>query len=273
MKIFKIIIFLSSWLLVISCEDVIDVDLDTAPPRLVIDASIDWIKNTPGNEQKIILSTTTAYYSDQFPTVSGAIITITNSIGTVFDFTESSIIGEYVCDNFEPVIGEDYTLNILLNGETYTATERLLAVPVIEDTIEQNDAGGFGGNEIEITYFYQDNGGQENYYLFGFRDSNIVFPQYSVEDDEDNQGSLTPVYYSNEDLESGDVVNFKLYGISRRYFEYFRKVLIASGNDDGPFQSTPAEVLGNILNQTNSENYVYGYFRLAEVDSVDYTIQ
>ena len=273
MKIFNKILILTIGVFLIACEDVIEVDLNTAPQRLVIDASIDWVKNTNGNEQKIVLSTTTGYYNTEFPTVSGANITVTNTIGTVFNYIETSGTGEYICTDFEPVIGETYTLSIQLNGETYTATETLIATAAIEDTVEQDNAGGFGGDEIEITYYYQDNGTEENYYLYRFIDSNVAFPQDEVEDDENSQGNLTPVYYSNEDMEPGDVVNFKLYGISRRYHEYFKKLLIASGSGGGPFQTTPTAVRGNIVNQTNSDNYTFGYFRLTEVDVKDYTIE
>ena len=273
MKLVKKLSIIILGLLTISCEDVIDVDLETAAPRLVIDASIDWMKNTIGNEQKIIMSTTTGYYDENFPAASGATVTVTNTVGTIFRFVETPGTGEYICSDFEPRIGETYTLSVLWNRSTYTASETLTGVPAIEDAIEQNNDGGFGGNEIELTYYYQDNADQVNYYLFRFKDSNVVFPQYSVEDDENNQGSLTPVYYSNEDLTAEDTVNFKLYGISRRYFEYFKKVLVASGNDDGPFQSVPNEVRGNIINQTDAENYTYGYFRLSEVDTREYTVQ
>lgn len=273
MRILKKILILTISIFLVSCEDVIEVDLDTAEPRLVIDASIDWVKGTPGNEQKIILSTTTGYYNEEFPSVSGADIAITNTAGTIFNFIETSGTGEYICTNFEPAIGETYTLTVQLNNEAYTATETLIAVPEIENTIEQENEGGFGGDEVEVTFYYQDNGNQVNYYLFKFSDDNVAFPQYSVEDDENNQGNLTPVYYSNEDLEPGDLINFKLYGISERFYDYFKKILIASGNDDGPFQSTPTPVRGNILNQTNSKNYTFGYFRLSEVDTKDYTIQ
>ncbi|WP_416444483.1 DUF4249 domain-containing protein [Leeuwenhoekiella sp. A16] len=273
MRIIRKIAVLLIGLLLTACEDVIDVDLDTAPPRLVVDASIDWLKNTSGNEQKIMLSTTTAYYSTEFPSVSGADITINNSKGSVFEFIEIPGTGEYVCTNFEPVLGEVYTLTILQNGERYTASEELVATSPIEDTIEQNNTGGFGADEIELTYYYRDDGTKVNYYLFGIKDSHIIFPQYSVEDDENNQGNLTPVYYSNKDLETGDLVSFKLYGISKRYYEYFKKVLVASGNDDGPFQSTPTAVRGNIINESNSADYTFGYFRLSEVDSKEYKIQ
>lgn len=273
MKILKKYIIIALGLVLISCEEVIDVDLKTADPKLVIDASIDWEKNTTGNQQKIKLTTTTAYYSTEFPTVSGANIIITNSANTAFNFIENPGTGEYICNNFVPVLGETYTLTINLNGETYKATETLMSVPKIEDNIVQNNTGGMAGDEIELTYYYQDNPTEQNFYIYSNSNPHIAFPQYQAEDDSNNNGGLTPVYYSNKDLKPGEVVNIKLYGISKRYYDYFRKILNASGNDDGPFATTPTAVRGNINNQTNSGNFPYGYFRLSEVAKRNYTIQ
>ena len=53
MKTLKHSIFLFCLLFIVSCEDVIEVDLDTAEPKLVIDASLRWIKNTNGQSQQI----------------------------------------------------------------------------------------------------------------------------------------------------------------------------------------------------------------------------
>ena len=273
MKNLKKYIIIALGMILISCEEVIDVDLDTAPPKLVVDASIDWVKDTSGNQQKIKLSTSTGYYSADFPSVSGATITIANSASAVFNFVENPGTGEYICTNFVPVIGETYTLTIHLNGETYTATDKMMGAPKIEDNILQNNEGGMAGDEVEITYYYQDNPLETNYYIFSNKNPHIAFPQYQVENDENNNGGLTPVFYSDKDLKPGDVVNIKLYGISKRYYDYFRKILNASGADTGPFATTPTSVYGNISNQTNSTNTPFGYFRLSEVDIKDYTIQ
>lgn len=273
MKIIKIYLIIVMGVFLISCEEVIDVDLDTAEPRLVIDAAIDWEKNTTGSQQKIRLSTTTAYYDDTFPAVNGANVTISNSANTIFNFIENVGTGEYICNNFVPVIGETYTLTISLNGETYKATETLMSVPKIEDNILQSNTGGMAGDEVEITYYYQDNDSQENYYIYSNKNPHIAFPQYQAEDDNESQGGLIPVYYSDKDLKSGEVVNLKLYGISKRYYDYFRKILNASGNNDGPFGTIPTAIRGNIDNPTNSANFPYGYFRLSEVATRDYTIQ
>lgn len=254
------------------CTDVINVDLDTNTPKLVIDASIDWVKNTTGNEQKIKLSTTTGYYSPTFPTVSGATVFVTNSANTIFSFTETAVTGEYICTNFVPTLEETYTLTITLNGETYTATETLIGTPDIETTIEQNNTGGFAGDEIEIKFKYQDDGNQENYYLTSVKTIYNPFPQYQSQEDKFFQGNLIPEDFSHEDLKTGNIVNLKLYGISKRYYEYFNKLLSSTGGG-GPFPSIPTLVRGNIINQTNSANFALGYFRLSEVAIRDYTIQ
>ncbi|MGN6495464.1 MAG: DUF4249 family protein [Agriterribacter sp.] len=263
----------SSCFLLLSCTKVVDVDLETTAPKLVIDASIDWVKGTAGNEQKIKLSTTTGYYSAEFPTVSGAAIVITNSAGAIFNFIEDPGTGEYSCSNFQPVISETYTLKVVLNGEIYTATETCIGVPDIEQNIEQNNAGGFGGDEVEITYYYRDNGDEVNHYLHRILSPVSTFPDYKAQDDLNNQGNLMQEYFSDKDLKVGDVINIRLYGISGRYYDYFRKLLAASGADSGPFQTTPGSVRGNIINQTHFANFAYGYFRLSEVAARDYTVQ
>lgn len=273
MKILKNYLIIAICLFLISCEKTVKVDVETAAPRLVIDASIDWVKNTAGNAQKIKLSTTTGYYSEEFPVVSGATVVVTNSSNTTFHFVENSGTGVYTCNNFEPVIGETYALSISVKGETYTATETLMGVADIESNIEQNDKGGMAADEVEITYYYQDDGSRENYYLYSVKIPQVAFPQYSAENDENSQGGLTPVYYSHKDLKPGDIVDLKLLGISRRYYDYFRKLLNASGNDDSPFSTVPTAVRGNIQNQTKSENYAYGYFRLSQVAARQYIIQ
>ncbi len=259
--------------LLLSCTKIVDVDLETAEPKLVIDASIDWVKGTTGNVQIIKLSTTTGYYSATFPTVSGADIVITNSAGSVFNFIEDPETGDYGCSNFHPVIGETYTLKVVLNGEVYTATETCIGIPDIEDNIAQNNAGGFGGDEVEIAYYYQDNGNEENYYLHRILSPVSAFPDYKAQDDKNSQGNLLQEYFSDKDLKAGDTINIRLYGISRRYYDYFRKLLAASGAGNGPFQTIPGSVRGNIINQTHFEKFAYGYFRLSEVDVMDYTIQ
>ena len=257
-----------------SCEEVIEVDLDTAAPRLVVDASIDWVRGTDGSQQTIKLSATTGYYDTEIPPVSGATVFITNSSGTTFDFTETPGTGDYVCNNFVPVINETYTLTVIHDGYTYTAVETLRSVPEITNIIQDNE-GGFLGEDIEVRFFFQDNGAEDNWYLTRFDVPVQPFPEYDAEEDRFNQGNEMFNFYSDEDLKAGDVIGIRFHSISQRYYNYMIQLstIAEGGSGGGPFQTPPTTVRGNLVNQTDINNFALGYFRLCEVEVLNYTIQ
>jgi hypothetical protein len=276
MKIFRQLILAFSAFLLMRCEEVINVDLNTISPTLVVDASIDWEKGTTGDTQTIKLTTTSDYYADEVPAVSGAIVKITNNNDKDFTFAEVPGTGQYTCTNFEPVAGETYTLTINYDGQSYTSLETLVTVPALKDNIEQINDVGFAGDEIEFKYFFQDNGSEENFYMSSVQAPFIKFPMYTVESDKMSQGNEMFLTFSHEDIAVGDLMTIRLYGISERYFGYMTRLLEATGRGplgDGPFTTTPAAVKGNIINQTNKANYALGYFRLSEVVTRNYVIQ
>lgn len=256
-----------------SCEEVVDVDLDTAPPKLVIEASINWQKGTSGKQQVIKLSTTTGYFDNIIPTVSGATIFIKNSKNDQFNFSEVPKTGKYVCTNFTPVIDETYTLTVISNGATYTATETMKSVAPIS-RIEQNDKGGITGDEIEIRAFYNDPADADNFYLFKYVYSNKITSTYYVSEDKFFQGNEYFSKSDDDDLKVGNEIEITHYGISKQYYNYMTiLVSIAGSNAGGPFQSPPATVKGNIINTTDKANYPLGYFSLSETDFKKYKIQ
>jgi hypothetical protein len=275
MKNIKYIILILTVFFFSACEEVVDVDLNTAPPRLVIDASIDWVKGTDGSLQTIKLTQTTDYYQETVPTVSGATVFITNSANTVFDFIEIPDTGEYVCTNFVPVIGESYTLTVQHDGQTYNATETLYAVPEISNVVQDNE-GGFLNEDIEVRFFFMDNGLEDNFYLVRFdADDVLPYPDYDALKDEFFQGNEMFDFIDNEDFKPGHVVGLRLYGVSERYYNYMMILIsmVEGGAGSGPFQTPPVNARGNIVNFADENNFALGYFRLGEVSSVDYTIQ
>lgn len=268
-----IVVTLISLITLSSCEDVVDVNLETAAPRLVIDASIKWQKGTTGNEQTIKLTTTTSFYNVMVPVVNGATVFITDSNATQYNFIEDAGTGNYISNNFNPVLNETYILTVQVNGQVYTATEKLIPTPTIE-SVNQNNEGGFLGEDIEVKFFFQDNGLEDNYYLIQFNSSITALPEYDVIDDEFFQGNQMFGLYFNEDIKANDVLDFTLHGISQGYYNYMNILLgVAGNNNQGPFQTPPATVRGNIINQTNFDNYALGYFRLSETDKMSYTVQ
>ena len=268
-KIFYILLILFCF----SCEDEIDVDLETEDPRLVIDASINWFKNTSGNEQTIKLSLTAPFFNNNIPPATGAEVFITDLNNNTFQFNEEGTTGIYTTTSFIPEINGVYNLTIIYNGETYTGTETLKSVTEI-DFIEQNNDGGFSGDETEIKAFYTDPVDEENYYFFEFISDIPEIPTLEVYDDEFTNGNQIFAFYTEEDLESGDVLTIKNYGVSERFYE-FMFILLQQGGEDGggPFETQPATVRGNCINQTNSDNYPLGYFRVSEASEFIYIVE
>jgi hypothetical protein len=273
MKKYTIIIALIFAFCNTSCEDVIDVNLKTAKPQLVVNAAILWQKGTLGNNQKIKLTTTTGYFDSVIPTVPGATVSVTNSSNMIFNFVEIPNTGVYECNNFIPVINEQYVLTIILNGETFTATETLKGVSNIT-SISQKNEGGFSGEEIEIKSFFNDPANTDDFYMFKFKSSVLAIPSYDIFDDSFTQGNENFGLYINEELKTGNTLDITLFGISKRYFEYMRKLTAVAGSaSGGPFATAPASVRGNLINKTNSKNFAFGYFNLSETDYKQYTVQ
>lgn len=258
-------------ILFISCEEVIDVNLNTTEPKLVIDASINWYKGTAGNQQEINLSLTAPFFEENIPPATGASVQITSG-NSIYIFTEDGTTGNYRNNNFVPIINETYQLTIQYNDETYTATETLKPVVAI-DHVEQNNTGGFSGEDIELKAYYTDPGNEENYYFFEFLSTATLAPSLEVYNDEFTNGNQIFGYYSHENLATNQQVTIRNYGVSEQFYNFMFILLQQNVQDGGPFETQPATVRGNCINQTNQENYPLGYFRLSEVDEVIYTTQ
>ena len=269
----KKIMFIACCLLLFTCEDVIELDLKTATPRLVIDASITWFKKTSGNNQLIKLTLTAPYYNTNVPPATGATVSITDTHNNTYNFIEENNSGIYRNQSFIPEINGVYKLKIIYKNEVYTATEILTPVVPI-DKVEQKSNGGFSGEEIEIKAYYTDPKDFKNYYFFEFinRESNKLC--LDVYDDKFIEGNQFFAFYSNENIKKGDELIIQNHGVSQRFYEYMVILLQQSYNESGnPFEVQPATLRGNCINDTNPENYPFGYFRASEVSVFNYIIE
>jgi len=256
-----------------TCEDIIDIELNTSEPKLVIEASINWVKNTPGNEQNIKLSLSGAYFDVTTTPANNAQVSIFDSNNNEFVFIEDGNTGIYSNNNFIPELNGVFSLNINYKGEIYSATETLMSVASI-DFVEQKNNGGFSGEETELKAYYTDPIDEENYYFFQFSNNLNLIPVLEVYDDEFNNGNQIFGFYTEEDLMSGDEVTIKNHGISQTFFEFMTILLLQNSEEGGgTFESIPATVRGNCINVSNPDNFPFGYFRLSEVDEVIYVVE
>jgi hypothetical protein len=264
----RIVTLLFVFALITSCEEVVDVDLNTSDPRLVIEASLNRLQDGTSSS-RVKLTLTGPFFNNQIPAVEDATVEISTDNGMSFSFNHQGN-GIYT----SPITLENdvnYTLEILYKGESYSATEQLVPVGNLE-FVEQNNTGGFSGDEIELKAFFNDPQGLGDYYFFeGVSQRGAVLDTFF---DRFFDGNLIFGFYRVKDLAAGDVVTLNLYGVNAQFYD-FMFVLLQQGSDQGggPFETHPATVRGNIINETNTDNFPLGYFRVSEVSTLVYTVQ
>lgn len=265
-KILKILFFINI-LFFYSCEEVVDVDLKESDPRLVVEASVFLDKEDPSPTQIIRLTTTAPFFEDQVAPATDALVRIFDDNGNDFLFFEIDP-GIYRSQNFTPEFNIKYYLEIIYKEELYTAQETLMAAPELE-FVEQDNTGGFSGDDIELKIYYTDFPEPGNFYLIRFLHGDLSFQIY---DDKFINGNRTFGFFVDENLSPEDRVEFEIQGISRSFYEYMFILRSQAGSAGGPFQNQPTTVRGNLVNTTNPDNFALGYFRLSERDNLTYTI-
>lgn len=266
MKKFLILIFCAG--ILISCQETISVDLNESPPRLVIDAKI-IVTYDSLYRADVILSTSTPFFENQQNFVNDASVRLIVENG---DFMVVPFKGEGRYSlGFKEGSHQKYTLEVVYNDETYTATEQLVHSVSLE-YVEQINNGGFFGDVIELKAYFNDPAGIENYYyLEEFSENDGATDVFS---DEFFNGNRFFVTYASDDLKPGSEVHFLLYGIDKEYYNFLSLLFQQSGASGGNrFATQPATIRGNIVNLTNPEHFPFGYFRISEVSRIDYTVQ
>ena len=275
-----------------SCEEVIDLNLDTAPKKLVIDAALDWKKGEAKAYPIVDISYTEAYFGETHsPAIDNAIVKIVSGSQT-YSLTLWDGTTTITSDNLNklkggsryvfpagisPELGKDYELIIELNGQTYTAKDKMLEAPVIpSNKIVQKENGGFLADRKEVRFYFDGiNDGVANAYLLKLSQSNISKTVYGTLDD--NYIANNKFFFimagvdNDEKLNKGDVVNVILYRIHPQYKE-FAQMIVQISRGQNPF-AIPTRPIGNIVNTTNKRENPLGAFRVAQYTTLQYTVK
>lgn len=251
-----------------SCEKVIEVDVPSIEPKLVVDAAFEiYFNENPVRSKTVVKLTETAdYFDETIPSALNATVFVTNlSDNSIIDFFDIDADGNYEPTNsFIPEENIEYELTVIYEGETYTGkATRVKSTPIL--AVTQEDGTLFTGNEVEISVTIQDELGVDNYYYFDFSNDN-----YSVIEDRffDGQEYQVPNFYLEDEIELPETVNIKMLGISKDYYNYLQILIEQSGEQGGgPFETVPTSLLGNMINRTNESNFPLGYFHIGEADT------
>lgn len=267
MKNIKIFIALCI-LLFANCETVVDVDVLSIEPKLIIDASFEVLfDETPVTANSIVkLKLSADYFDETIPTVTDATVFLTNlSSNAIIPFLDVNNNGNYTPTNsFIPEDNITYELTVIHDNETYKGkANKVKSTPFT--SVMQGDETLFSGKEIEVKVAFKDNLNEENYYLFDFTSNRILALEDRFFNGTDYNFSF---FYQEDDIEVPTNVTLRMSGITKEYYTYYRILLNQSGvNGGGPFQSVPSSLLGNMINKTKDANFPLGYFHISETDT------
>jgi hypothetical protein len=217
-----------------SCEKVIQVDLNSKDPQILIEARLP--KAGP-----CVVSITKTVNFDQtnvFPGVAGAVVTLSDEDGNS-EVLPMTGVGTYL-STMAGIEGKTYTLHVAVEGKTYTA-KSTMPLPVLMSSLTYDSIGFFGKQNYFAVPHINDPKGIANYYHFhlfvnGARDKTVM-----VQDDQFTDGNVvTQPLFGDLEIVKGDTVQVEMFNVDQPVYKYFFSL---SQTQDG--SATPANPVSN----------------------------
>lgn len=275
----------------VACEEVIFPTLENADPIYVVDA---WISNKP-EPQVIKLMRTQPYFEQELPPgVSGATITITDSEGKVYTFSEEAEAGVYTWTPLgAEVFGEvglTYSLTISVEGETLESYTDMSDAPPIDSITFNMQQGNSFIDDLYFAEFWATDlvPVGDAYWIKTYKngvllnkpsDINVAYDAaFGRGSDFSGVAFISPVRTSinpfDEDEDGnvlspyvvGDSVYVEIHSLSEAGFDFLNEVIIQTDRPGGfgELFSTPlANVPTNLKNSNANGTKVVGFFNVA----------
>ncbi|AHM61126.1 hypothetical protein D770_14360 [Flammeovirgaceae bacterium 311] len=244
--------------LLTACEKVIEVDLNSASPRYVIEGIV---TDGTGPHQVRITQTKNFDESNTFDGIDFAEVIISDNAGNS-EILAYAGDGIYQTSTLEGVPGRIYALRASIDGETFTSVSAM-PEPAVFDSLYIETFTTFR-DPVKIPYIsYSDTPGLKNYYRHILYINGLRAPSIYINTDERNDGGqlerALPYFRGNEEdrLKAGDVVTVELQTIERAVYDYFFSLDQTIEQD----AATPANPVSNITGGA------LGYFSAHSVQS------
>ncbi len=267
-----LLIFLFAWV-IYSCTEEMEIELDDEQTRLVVYGTL----STDTTIHTVRLSETSNYFDDaKPPAVSGAVVKIEGTDGTVINLHErSGEPGVYDTDsNTCGKIGVAYTLfinNVDIDddgkNETYQATDSIRPIGVADSVKLLYFENSFV--QLWQVHLFAEEPSGKDYYLFKFWVNNQLYTdtlsQVGVADDQflDSISRETGVplhpFIDATHTNPGDNITFELNSITEQYYNFFMQ-LQDEVDGQSPFEGPPSNVV------TNLNNGAVGFFGTYSID-------
>ncbi len=240
MNTIKLLIGLTLMLAFGSCQKVIDVDLNDADPKIVIEANFRATDSTV-----IVKVSYTSSFFDAYSqnTVNDAVVIITdgNGVNTVIPTIGS---GNYSIAGYIPTEGMTYSISVTHDGTTYSATSKLSSpLTMLVPRADFYDQGFFGEDGGYLVFFsFNDPVGLGNYYNVIYRANDTLYNKVSefvIGDDKLTDGNLVERPIFQDYYVVGDTISFELQAINKRVYDYYNELQSIAGGQSSAAPANP----------------------------------
>jgi hypothetical protein len=261
-NVIMVILIMVPFLIFPGCQKVINVDLNVAAPKIVIEG---LISDKRGPYSVSITKSGSYFNQPDLPTVSGAVITIRDNTGTT-DTLQKTAPGIYVTFRTRGIPGRTYTLNVISDNIDYTGTSTMLnhvdidSLKLVKSDIQRFDFSGNIHNDthMDIHCFFNDPLEKNFYRVKVYKNDSINIQSYRLFDDQYTNGEETDLRVAR--AEAGSTYRIELLSIDKSTYSYYRT--LADLLYTNPFfGSTPANP------NTNLSNEALGYFGACAISS------
>jgi hypothetical protein len=249
------------------CEKVVDIDLHTTGPQIVVEG----IVSDQQGPYTVSLSKTGYYFSPSltFPPVSGATVMIRDNAGTT-DTLEETRSGIYTSKTLRGLPGLTYALTVSANGGMYTGMSTMPQKVLIDSMYavsrRPNSPVGVG---YDVYLAFRDPPEPGNFYRINVHISNPLIlsdsidgRRYRLYSDKLSNGTETGYRVRlRRRANPGDTVTVDLMSIDRPTYEYYRSLDNILTSDRSPTSLSPANP------NTNLSGGSLGYFTAYAIDS------
>jgi len=238
------------------CTKVIDLKLGNDTGKLVIEGTFTDVIGA----QTVKLSRNVPFTNTNiYPTVSGATVVLTNSIGDKRSFTETSR-GIYTSTPLAGLERETYTLSVTTDSKTYTATSTIPTRVFLDSITTKNSLVNTSKHKKVLTVYYQDPKGLGNQYRFIIWIKGVQVKTVYAYNDDFNDGRYVALDLRVRDADdsdfgiyAGDTVTVEMQCIDKPMYTYWYSLQQQGSNNPGG-GVTPADP------PTNFSPVVLGYF-------------
>ena len=247
-----ILYIIFSIFLLSSCEDVIEIKLDSIEPKLVVEGAV----NDVDSILKIKLSKTGDYFHpSEYPKVSGAKITLAEN-NKNYKSLEETEPGVYSID-IDCKQNMLYTLNIESDDKTYEAEATIPAKISIDSlTAMYSPPTPHRKEGFVVNCHFTDNPEVTNYFRLRVRKADTVNNEkrFFIFDDKFIEGNSATMPWQYDIFQITDTVVVELLSLDKSTYFFYKTLSDIAGSGMPGGGSTPANP------ETNLTNDALGYF-------------